>query len=166
MKIKAVIYSLFTILIWSCNSSNKNEAAVDTSKTLSGWIQGKYIFMDEGAGIYYEEWVKLDSSNYKGSGFYLTNDLIDTLFSMKMKMLIQKNKTTMIYDVKESGEKKELEFVLTSKENSTYVFENPFHDFPSIMQYKFLPDSTIEVTERGFVDNKEKVRDYKIKRIN
>lgn len=166
MKIKQLIYSLFILLIYGCNSNTQNSATADESKTLTSWIQGKFIFMDEGAGIYYEEWLKVDSSNYKGSGFYLTNDLIDTLFTMKMKMLILKNKTTMIYDVKENGNKKELEFVLTSKENSIYVFENPFHDFPSIMQYKFLPDSTIEVTERGFVDNKEKVREYKIKRIN
>lgn len=165
MKIKQIIYTLLVVFLFSCNSNNPNTAGND-SKTLSSWIQGKFIYMDEGAGIYYEEWTKIDSSTYKGSGFYLTNDLIDTLFSMKMKMLISKNKTTLIYDVKEKGEKKELEFVLTSKENSTYVFENPFHDFPSIMQYKFYPDSTIEVTERGFVDNKEKVRDYKIKRMN
>lgn len=160
-----VIYSLSLVLLVSCNSVDQT-AATNEAKTLRTWISGKYIFMDEGAGIYYEEWAKVDSTTYNGSGFYLTNDLIDTLFAMKMKLLLSSNKTTMIYDVKEKGEKKELEFVLTSKENSTYVFENPFRDFPSIMQYKFLPDSTIEVTERGFVDNKEKVREYKIKKIN
>lgn len=166
MKIKVFIFSFILTALYACNPSSIENVANNESKTLQSWIEGKYIFMDEGAGIYYEEWAKMDSANYKGSGFYLTNDLIDTLFSMKMRLILAKNKTTMMYDVRENKEKKELEFVLTSKENSTYVFENPFRDFPSIMQYKFLPDSTIEVTERGFVDNKEKVRDYKIKRIN
>jgi hypothetical protein len=165
MSIKIIFYWIIILLFARC-SSDAMRTEQNNQKRLDTWIQGKYIFMDEGAGIYYEEWIKTDSITFKGSGFYLTNDEIDTLFSMKMKLLLQKDKTVMIYDVKEQNNNKEVEFVLTNKENSTYVFENPFHDFPSIMQYKILPDSSMDVTQRGFVDNKEKVRDYKVKKID
>jgi hypothetical protein len=47
-----------------------------------------------------------------------------------------------------------------------YVFENPFRDFPSIMQYKIMGDSVIEVIQRGFEKNKEKVVEYKATKIN
>lgn len=165
MHAKLSIFGIMSLLLFSCNTAKLKEEQ-NEQKKISKWIVGKYLFMDEGAGVYYEEWTKNDSVNYNGNGFYLTGDAVDTLFSMHMKLILQKDKTVLIYDVKESGKMKELEFFLTSKENSNYVFENPVHDFPSILQYKFLPDSTIEVTQRGFIENKEKVRDYKIRKIN
>jgi hypothetical protein len=65
-----------------------------------------------------------------------------------------------------SEEDKELEFTLTKAEDNLYVFENPFRDFPSIMQYRLFGDTAIEVTERGFEHNKEQVWKYTVRKIN
>jgi hypothetical protein len=83
-----------------------------------------------------------------------------------MRLIHEAEKTTLFYDVKDQKENKETEFTLTKGENNIYVFENPFRDFPSIMQYKIIGDSVIEVTERGFENNKEKVVEYKAKKID
>lgn len=166
MKIGPILFFIAGILMSGCNPSEEATIAADESKTLKTWIEGKYLFSDGEAGIYFVEWARIDSNTYSGNGNFVTNDLIDTLFRMNMKLVISKKKATMFYDVTAKKEKKQLEFVLTSKENNTYVFENPFHDFPSIMQYKMLADSAIEVTERGFINNKEKVRQFTLKKTN
>ncbi len=153
----------------SCGGGEPNAIKnIDKDSTANSfkWIEGKYIVMNDEAGFYYEEWIKVDKNNYTGIGYALTRDCIDTVFSMKMRLIHEKEKTTLFYDVKNQNENKETEFTLTKGENNVYVFENPFRDFPSIMQYKILGDSVIEVTERGFAKNKEKVIEYRATKMN
>jgi len=130
------------------------------------WIEGKYVVVNDQAGFYSEEWTKTDNNNYTGTGYFLTRDCVDTLLHIKMRLMHEKDKTTLFYDVKDQVKNKETEFTLTKGENNMYVFENPFRDFPSIMQYKIIGDSVIEVTQRGFYANKEKVIDYRATKIN
>jgi hypothetical protein len=138
----------------------------DTTATAFKWIEGKYIVVNDQSGFYYEEWKKADNNNYTGTGCFLTRDCVDTIFSIKMRLMHEAEKTTLFYDVKDQKVSKETEFTLTKGENHVYVFENPFRDFPSIMQYKIFGDSVIEVTQRGFENNKEKVVEYKATKIN
>lgn len=164
-----ILLIIFTALFSFCGGGSPEAAKnSDTDSTANSfkWIEGKYIVINEGAGFYYEEWIKIDNNNYTGTGYALTRDCIDTVFSMKMRLMREKDKTTLFYDVKNQNENKETEFTLTKGENNVYVFENPFRDFPSIMQYKILGDSVIEVTERGFAKNKEKVIEYRATKMN
>lgn len=147
----------------SSSLENVNSASNDT---VFKWLEGKYIVISEEAGLYHEEWTKTDNNNYKGMGVFLTRDCVDTLFSMRMRLIHTKEKTTLFYDVKGQNSNKETEFTLTKSENGVYVFENPFRDFPSIMQYKLIGDSVFEVTERGFEKNKEKIVEYRATKIN
>lgn len=158
-----------TILLNSCGGGAADHTQTndsDTTATAFKWIEGKYIVVKDQSGFYYEEWKKVDNNNYTGTGCFLTRDCVDTIFSMKMRLMHEGEKTTLFYDVKGQNENKETEFTLTKGENNVYVFENPFRDFPSIMQYKIMGDSVIEVTERGFEKNKEKVVEYKAKKID
>lgn len=164
-----ILLIIFTALFSFCGGGSPEAAKnSDTDSTANSfkWIEGKYIVINEGAGFYYEEWLKIDNNNYTGTGYALTRDCVDTVFSMKMRLMHEKDKTTLFYDVKNQNENKETEFTLTKGENNVYVFENPFRDFPSIMQYKILGDSVIEVTERGFAKNKEKVIEYRATKMN
>jgi hypothetical protein len=156
-------------LISSCGGSQKDSEEsklADSLTTGFNWIQGKYVVVNDQSGFYYEEWTKVDNNNYNGTGYFLTRDCIDTLLNIKMRLMHEKEKTTLFYDVKDQNKNKETEFTLTKGENNMYVFENPFRDFPSIMQYKIIGDSVIEVTQRGFYANKEKVIDYRATKIN
>ncbi|MBK7668532.1 MAG: hypothetical protein IPJ32_15050 [Sphingobacteriaceae bacterium] len=164
-----ILLIVITALFSSCGGGAPDAvkgADMDSTSSAFKWIEGKYIVINEGAGFYYEEWFKIDNNNYTGTGYALTLDCVDTVFSMKMRLMHEKDKTTLFYDVKNQNENKETEFTLTKGENNVYVFENPFRDFPSIMQYKILGDSVIEVTERGFAKNKEKVIEYRATKMN
>lgn len=122
--------------------------------------------MHEHSGYFFEEWSKTDKAGYKGEGHFLTRDCVDTLFSMSLRLVQENEKAIMFYSVKNQDDSKELEFTLTKSDNNLYVFENPFRDFPSIIQYRIFGDTAIEVTERGFENNKEQVRKYLMNKIN
>lgn len=169
MRVPLHIFIGLTFILSSCGggATDPTQTKDPDSKVIAfNWIEGKYIVTNNQSGFYYEEWKKVDPNNYTGTGFFLSRDCVDTVFSMKMRLIHEKEKTTMYYDVKDQNENKETEFTLTKGENNVYVFENPFRDFPSIMQYKIIGDSVIEVTERGFENNKEKVVEYKAIKIN
>jgi hypothetical protein len=152
-------------MLASCSQPAKDTSSQGTNAPFR-WIEGKFIFVHEQSGYYYEEWHKVDENNYSGAAFFLTRDCVDTIFSMKMQLIHKKENTTLLFDVKDQAKSKETEFTLTKGENNLYVFENPFRDFPSILQYKFYGDTMIDVVQRGFANNKEKVIEYKTKRID
>lgn len=168
MKFILNISVVFLLFLCACGGSGPNSDIPNTGDSLNTfkWIEGKYIVVNDQSCFYYEEWLKVDNNNYTGTGCFLTRDCVDTIFSMKMRLMHEAEKTTLFYDVKDQNKNKETEFTLTKGENNVYVFENPFRDFPSIMQYKILGDSVIEVVERGFEKNKEKVVEYRATKIN
>lgn len=168
MRFPLYIFIGLTIILNSCGNPPEisQNATSETHDSIFKWIEGKYVVVNDQSGFYYEEWTKVDNNNYKGAGYFLTRDCVDTIFSLQMRLIHQKDKTTFFYDVKGHKESKENEFTLTKGENNVYVFENPFGVFPSIMQYKIIGDSAIDITQRGFENNKEKVIEYKATKIN
>jgi hypothetical protein len=66
----------------------------------------------------------------------------------------------MFFNIKNQNDNKDVEFRLTKQDNQTYTFENPFRDYPSIVTYKILTDTTINVVMRGFKNGKEKKEDF------
>ena len=71
----------------------------------------------------------------------------------------------MYFNVKNQNDNKSVEFTLTKEENNTYTFENPFRDYPSIIIYKILNDSTVNIVMRGFKNENEKKEDFIITKI-
>ncbi len=169
MRFYTYIFIVLSAFLYSCGGGSPESAEIsesDSTITSFNWIEGKYLVMNDQSGFYYEEWKKTDANNYAGKGYFIKQNGADTLYSIKMRLIHEKDKTILFYDVKDQKETKETEFTLTKGENNVYVFENPFRDFPSILQYKILGDNTIEVTERGFEKNKEKVVTYQARRID
>jgi hypothetical protein len=167
VKFPGSITVITIFLLYSCNGDQANVSENETSASIGfKWIEGKYVVVNDQSGFYSEEWIKTDPDNYHGVGYFLTRDCVDTLLSIKMRLMHEQDKTILFYDVKDQKKKTETEYTLTKGENNIYVFENPFRDFPSIMQYKIIGDSVIEVTQRGFYANKEKVIDYRATKIN
>jgi hypothetical protein len=151
--------------LYSC-TQNATDAVSPDAQGPFKWIEGKFIYVDDHSGYYYEEWQKVDENNYSGAAYFLTRDCVDTIFSLKMQLLHEAERTTLLFDVKDQAKTKESEFTLSKGENNLFVFENPFRDFPSILQYRLYGDTMIDVVQRGFSNNKEKVLEYKAKRID
>ena len=163
---KLYIFLFFCGVFLACNNPKETAIANETIKTKDNfhWPIGKFIFVTK-EGMFFEEWVKSDSVTFKGSNFFINKAKNDTLFTVTMKLTRGKEKTSLLFKLKGENNK-DSEFTLIKEDENLYVFENPFHDYTSIMQYKILGDTAIEVTERGFVKNKEREEKYIMKKID
>lgn len=154
--VRIFIYPVLSaLLLFSCSdagSPNEQKSPVTIK-----WFEGNFEYVSE-HGLYREFWKKHGANEYIGKGYFLHKG--DTSFLMRMKLFIESDVIKMDYDVKGQNEGKSVLFALTKQDKGLYVFENPFHSFPSIMQYKLLGDTAVSVRERGFEDNKEKIVDF------
>ncbi len=164
-----IVFIFFLGILFSCtNNSQKINENKDTftlkpvdSKELK-WAEGVFEYTLEG-GIYRENWKKTAENEFVGKGYFLIKE--DTAFEMSMKLYKINNELKMNYNVKGQNDNKDVVFTLASHRNRTYVFENPFKNFPSVMQYTFIGDSVIEVLERGFENQKERTREFTILKV-
>lgn len=127
------------------------------------WLEGEFVY-HTGRGSYKETWERRGDAEYNGSGYFLYNN--DTAFSMRMKLYRENGIMKMDYNVRGQNQGKDVHFALTKQEHDIYVFENPFRGFPSIMQYRLLGDTAVEVTERGFENNKDKVQEFRLRKVS
>lgn len=149
---------VFTVLA-SCNNSNDARMETNCTTKFTSWISGKYK-LTTNHGNYYENWEKLDSVNYKGIGYFMNVENDDTLFRQSMKWSENENGVYMIFNVKNQNDNKDVEFKLTKHERNIYTFENAFRDYPSIITYKILNDTSVNVVMYGFKDKEEKKEDF------
>jgi hypothetical protein len=154
-----VTYTFFISCNQSPSSKKENNVATKKEQKKFVWTEGTFKSTSK-SGVYTELWLKVNDTEYFGNGYFIAT--VDTLFSMKMKLIVEKQAVKIFYTVRGQNNGQATEFVLSKQQNNVYTFENPFRSFPSIMQYKLLSDTAITVLERGFVDNKEKVREYTV----
>jgi len=102
----------------------------------------------------YEHWDKLDNKELKGIS-YRIND--GQLFVFEYLDIIQKN-NEIIYTaiVLDQNQKEGVEFKMTQTD-STFIFENAYHDFPKKIVYQKLSDTRIFVQ---VLDEKQKGYGY------
>lgn len=123
------------------------------------WISGNYV-LKSNYGNYFENWKKVDSVSYFGFGYYMDSENIDTLFRQRMRLQQTPEGVFMYYNVKNQNDNKDVEFRLTKQESTVFTFENPFRDYPSIVIYKILSDTSVNVVMNGFKNGKEKKEDF------
>lgn len=119
------------------------------------WISGNYS-LKSNYGNYFENWKKTDSVTYYGLGYFMDAENTDTLFRQRMKLQQTSEGIFMYYNVKNQNDNKDVEFRLTKQENRVFTFENPFRDYPSIVIYKILSDTSVNVVMNGFKNGKKK----------
>jgi hypothetical protein len=90
---------------------------------------------------YIEEWTRVNDSLYSSTGCGLKGT--DTLFSEKVQ--IRAGKTIRQYIPQVTGQNggEPVVFEITSLSDSSFVAENPAHDFPQRIVYKLKKDSLI-----------------------
>ena len=149
--------------ITSCSEEKKQLDNIDVKTARFSWISGNY-YLKGSYGNYFENWEKQDSITYYGLGYFLDTENADTLFRQRMKLFQTPDGVFMYFNVKNQNDNKDVEFKLTKQENNVFTFENPFRDYPSIVTYKILTDTTVNVVMEGFLKGKEKKEDFIIEK--
>jgi hypothetical protein len=151
-------------MIFSCSYNQDTPKNDELKKVHFKWISGHYI-LKSSYGTYYENWDHDGNFDFKGFGYYMDSTNTDTLFRQAMTLENTPTGTFMYFNVKNQNDNKTVEFKLTKEENNNYTFENPFRDYPSIIIYKILNDSLVNIVMRGFKNENEKKEDFIITKI-
>lgn len=141
---KKLYVILAALLFGACSQPVKKASSVSGKNTLlqkTTWLIGNWQRISE-KGVLTENWQQTDDSTYIGQSFFVSNG--DTVSSESIRMELRNGKWYYIPTVSEQNEGKAIVFTQTDLTDSTFIFENPQHDFPQVISYRFQkPDSLI-----------------------
>lgn len=138
------LLQLFIVLLVACQPKAKpNSTETSNYKELQKvhWLKGTWQ-RQSAKGILTETWQQLDDSTFAGRSFFVSNR--DTLSSETIRLEQRNGKLYYIPIVSGQNDGKAIVFTQTKLSDSTIIFENPAHDFPQKIEYRFQkPDSLI-----------------------
>lgn len=115
------------------STENPNNQPKEETEQLD-WLVGKWKRTNEEAGKEtFENWDKINESEYSGIGFTLQGS--DTI-SQELMQIIKSNGKWALF-VKTAKEKEATKFELAELLNNQFTFINDSIDFPNKIHYKF-----------------------------
>lgn len=125
------------------------------------WLIGQWEGI-QGPGVYHEEWEKVNDNEFNGKAYLIKKGEI----SNPEKLKLHSDERGIYYTADVSHNPKPVSFELTSQNETTFVFENPQHDFPQKITYEKKENdlllASIEATNNG----KTKKIEFNLKKIN
>lgn len=109
-------------------------------------LEGMWL-MQTKKGFVGEEWKKLNKDQINGRGIFIRGS--DTTTSENIKLVKQADGIFYIPVVEDQNNKQPVIFKMTGNSNKMFVFENPGHDFPKRVVYKFISADSLH----AFVDD-------------
>lgn len=107
------------------------------------WIIDRWV-SSNGESTSYEHWEKVSETQFIGGSETIKNG--DTVFSEKLKIELIDGSVYYIADVAHNPAP--VKFKLTFLTDSEAVFENPEHDFPQKISYKYI-DGNLNASIEG-----------------
>lgn len=98
-------------------------------------------------GAICEEWKKISDNHLQSKGYFIRG--ADTLVNERVALTNSKEGVFYTSTVEDQNNKEPIAFKMTSAENNRFVFENPQHDFPKRIVYKFITADSIH----AFIDD-------------
>lgn len=98
-----------------------------------------------------ESWIVVNDSVLKGTGFSLNGS--DTVFSEQL--ILKRIGDTIFYGALVKENDSFIYFRIDKATRNSWVFKNPDHDYPNIIEYKIKNDSLLEATTSNIRGNKK-----------
>jgi hypothetical protein len=103
--------------------------------------------MNTKRGAICEEWKKIDKNYLQNRGYMLKGK--DTIITERVALTNTKAGILYTSTVEDQNNKQPIAFKMTKNEDNMFVFENPAHDFPKRIVYKFITADSLH----AFVDD-------------
>lgn len=127
---KKLSFLIILISFNACGQKDRGVTSTDFSKL--SWLQGSWSrtgMSQDKSG--FEIWETLSPFEYSGLGISLRGH--DTTFVEKLRIVAKEDGVFYVADVPEN--QKPVYFKFTALTDSTFVCENPDHDFPKKISY-------------------------------
>ncbi|GEM_PF-306465 len=143
MKILYVMRNIFVVFAFTffaggCTHENKQEARQKSLKQFE-WLLGSWEYLSEDSLLFREAWEKQNDSIYGGFSFVKKNE--DLLTSEIISLLIMDTSVYYIPNVKGQNNDMPVRFLVTASGESGFTCENPEHDFPKKIIYRYFKRS-------------------------
>lgn len=109
-------------------------------------LQGTWKMITK-RGAICEEWKKIDNNYLQNKGYMVKGN--DTLVNERVTLTNTKEGIFYTSTVENQNNKQPIAFKMTKAENNTFVFENPQHDFPKRVVYRFVTTDSLH----AFIDD-------------
>jgi len=125
---------LFTVLFLSIISTAKGQESPQQKFRQLDWLVGEWIRTNAKQGQSgYEVWTKASDTKLIGKGVTLKGK--DVVFVENLEFTVKES--DIFYIVTIPGEKKATYFKLTALDSKGFTCENPAHDFPTKIVYRY-----------------------------
>ncbi len=160
------LLQLFIVLLVACQPKAKpNSTEASNYKELQKvhWLKGTWQ-RQSAKGILTESWQQLDDSTFAGRSFFVSNG--DTVSSETIRLEQRNGKLYYMPIASGQNDGKAIVFTQTKLSDSTIIFENPTHDFPQKIEYRFQkPDSLIAEVSSVSGELKKSIV-FRMRRVN
>jgi Domain of unknown function (DUF6265) len=155
------------VTLYSCGNNSDKKSKINSEKNnlLSelNWLSGNWLF-SEGKTSFYENWKIIDDSTFVGQGFVLSG--ADTIGIENLSLKQRNNEITYTAAIHKDKTTNSTDFTFTKKENASYLFENPAHDFPKRIIYKQNGSTKMSVVIDAGKDSTTKNQSFYFTRLS
>jgi hypothetical protein len=118
--------------------------------------------MNTKRGAICEEWKKMNKNHLQSRGYTIKGS--DTVVNERVALTKTKEGVFYTSTVEEQNNKQPVAFKMTKAENNLFVFENPQHDFPKRIVYKFITADSLHAFVDDGNDESKKRQNFNYKR--
>lgn len=155
---------LILILISSCKKYDKNGREIKDYDELekANWLLG-YWENETPNGKLQEIWTEKNDSTFLGQSYFINKK--DTIHNETIDLVEDKGVLLYIATIKGENQNLPTTFNFTETEETELKFENPKHDYPSLIFYKLKDSSNLEITISGKQLGKKSSQNFKMVKI-
>jgi len=128
----------------------------------AAWILGTWEMKRSKTSLF-ETWQATTNQEYSAINYRL--DGTDTLISESIRMVMEGSDLFYIPTVFDQNDAQPVRFKATAVQADAITFENPNHDFPTKIEYRFLPPDSLIATVSGNRGNEIQQFQIKMKKI-
>jgi Domain of unknown function (DUF6265) len=164
-KINFIVVAFAIIFMHSCKKydANGNEIKEYEELNKATFLLGEWEKKDS-LGVLKENWITVDDSTFAGTSYFIINEK-DTVHKESMELMQEGD--YLIYRTTIKGENKDepVPFQMMEEKDSSLVFTNPKHEYPSKISYKLNKDKSVLTTISGTIKGKKSSETYAITQV-
>ena len=145
---KYFLLFLIIISISSCKKYDKNGREIKDFDELekANWLLGSWEFKNEN-GTLQEIWTSKNDSTFAGQSYFINKK--DTIHNETIDLIEDNGILKYVTTIKGENQNLPTTFNFSETEENELKFENPKHDYPSLIFYKLKDSLNIDIIISG-----------------
>ncbi|QEH42906.1 DUF6265 family protein [Chitinophaga sp. XS-30] len=152
-----------TMLLLSCNRHLQQAVTSRYSQIENAaWLSG--VWQQQTArGVLYERWMRSSDSSFSGMSYMLRGG--DTLVRETISLELRDGELYYIPTVKDQNNAQPVLFRRVASGPDSLVFENPAHDFPTMIKYVRISADSLLAEISGMAGGQLRKREFPMSRV-